>query len=588
VTRLLTVRLARQEDIVVARQRARQVADALGFDPHDQTRIATAVSEIARNAFRYAGGGQVDYGLDLGERLFSVTVSDNGPGIAAIDAVLAGTYRSATGMGVGILGARRVMDRFDIETKKGGGTVVRLSKRVPVRAGAPTRADVAKIGERLAAQRPSSPLDEIEQQNHELLAALEELRVRQDELVRLNEELQDTNRGVVALYAELDEKAEHLRRADETKSRFLSNITHEFQTPLNSILALTRLLLERADGDLASEQERQVELIREATNDLSELVHDLLDIAKVEAGKVTLRPGDFTVAGLFGALRGLMRPLQTQSVVNLVFEAPSQIEPLYTDEAKVSQILRNYISNALKFTEHGDVHVRAFQEGGMAVFQVTDTGIGIRKEDQEKLFQEFGQIPNRLQTRVRGTGLGLSLSKRLAELLGGTVGVESELGVGSTFWLRIPMVAPGCEPPVSAREPSAGTRSGHQPTVLVVDDEQGARYVMRRYLTAAGCRVIEASGGEEGLSRAAADHPDVVVLDLMMPDMLGTEVLARLKRQPATADIPVIIATSQTIDDRERARLETHAAAVLPKSRIGGAAGDDDIRDALHAAGISL
>jgi signal transduction histidine kinase len=586
MNRLLTVKIAREEDVVTARQRARQVADALGFDEHDQTRVATAVSEIARNAFRYAGGGAVEFGLDVENGLLTAVVSDRGPGIPHIDDVLAGTYRSGTGMGLGIIGSRRVMDYFDIVSKR-DGTVVTMSKHMPRRQSPPTRADVARIGERLASEQPRPALDEIQRQNHELLSALDQLRVRQEELALLNNELQDTNRGVLALYAELDEKAEHLRRADEMKSKFLSNITHEFQTPLNSILALTRLLMDRADGELTPEQERQVNFIREAAGDLSELVHDLLDIAKVEAGKVTVRLAEFRATDLFGALRGLLRPLQTNASVALIFEPVDDLPVLYTDEAKVSQILRNYISNALKFTEVGEVRVSGARETDEIVFRVTDTGIGIAEADQARLFNEFGQVPNRLQAQVRGTGLGLSLSKRLAELLGGTVGVESQLAVGSTFWLRLPITVARLETEASTERPAA-TVSSPAPIVLVVDDEQASRYVLRRYLTAAGCRVIEASGGREGLARANAEKPDVVVLDLMMPDMLGTEVLARLKREPATARIPVIIATSQAMDDAERARLTTHAAALLPKSRIGGDTGEADIRAALGKAGLNL
>ena len=230
-----------------------------------------------------------------------------------------------------------------------------------------------------------------------------ELRQRQEDLSRLNAELQDTNRGVVALYAELDEKAEHLRRADEMKSKFLSNMTHEFQTPLNSILALTRLLIERADGDLTEEQEKQVRFIRQASEDLTELVTDLLDIAKVEAGKATVRPATFTVSDLFGALRGLMCPLQTNDAVALSFESPDIGAQLFTDEGKVSQVLRNYISNALKFTERGEVRVSAQIVGdGSIQFEVSDTGIGVAEADQGRLFHEFGQVPNRLQAKVRG------------------------------------------------------------------------------------------------------------------------------------------------------------------------------------------
>jgi signal transduction histidine kinase/CheY-like chemotaxis protein len=590
VIRLLTVRIAREEDVVVARQRARQIAVALGFENQDQTRIATAVSEIARNAFRYGGGGKVEFGLESDARLFTIEVEDRGPGIPNLTSVMDGAYRSETGMGLGIVGSRRVMDEFEASSRP-GLTAIRMAKRIPRRRDVPTKEQLGTLMDRLAAEKPQSFSDELQQQNHELLAALEELRIRQEELTRLNEELQDTNRGVLALYAELDEKAEHLRRADAMKSRFLSNMSHEFQTPLNSMLALTRLLLDRADGDLSPEQERQVNYIRDAVTDLSELVTDLLDLAKVEAGKIAIRPGVVHVHELFGALRGLMRPLQTSDAVQLLFEAADRAPALYTDEAKVSQILRNYISNALKFTERGEVRVSAEFDGATATFRVRDTGIGIAPEDQERLFQEFGQVPNRLQSKVRGTGLGLSLSKRLAELLGGGVGLSSAPGAGSTFWVTLPLVAPGYEAEAAAAlgaDAPAGVaahRSG-MPTALVVDDEQTSRYVLRRYLTAAGCRVIEAAGGKEGLARAASDHPDVVFLDLMMPDMLGTEVLARLKRDPATADIPVIIATSQRVDEAERERLGAHAVALLPKGRIGGASGDADLREALQAAGI--
>jgi signal transduction histidine kinase len=589
VTRLLTVQITRDEDVVLARQRARQVADALGFDGQDQTRIATAVSELARNVARYAGRGAVEFALDLEGQALAITVSDSGPGIPHLDSVLDGTYRSETGMGVGITGARRIMDAFDIQSTPGKGTVARMRKHVPRRRDSASRQEVARLVDTLARQTPApSLIDEVQEQNHELLAALEELRLRQEDLSRLNAELQDTNRGVLALYAELDEKAEHLRRADETKSRFLSNMTHEFQTPLNSILALTRLLLDHVDGDLGDEQEKQVKFIREATQDLSELVHDLLDLAKVEAGKVTLRPTSFAVQDLFGALRGLMRPVQMNDAVVLAFENAEQLPPLFTDEGKVSQILRNYISNALKFTERGEVRVAATFDGdGMVTMTVTDTGIGIAPADQDRLFHEFGQVPNPLQAKVRGTGLGLSLSKRLAELLGGSVGVTSALGEGSTFWVRMPMTAPGFEPPIFAVAPVAA-QSRDVPLALVIDDEQTARYLLRRYLTAIGCRVSEASGGPEGLARAEAERPDVIFLDLRMPEMLGTEVLARLKRNPATIGIPVIISTSQVVAADEWQRLSTHAAALMGKSSLGSDGGEEEVRRALRSANLNV
>jgi CheY-like chemotaxis protein len=317
-------------------------------------------------------------------------------------------------------------------------------------------------------------------------------------------------------------------------------------------------------------------------------VHDLLDLAKVEAGKVTLRPTTFAVQELFGALRGLMRPVQTTEEVALIFDSAERLPLLYTDEGKVSQIVRNYISNALKFTERGEVRVAGASAGdGTVTITVTDTGIGIAEADQQRLFHEFGQIPNRLQAKVRGTGLGLSLSKRLAELLGGSVGVISAPGEGSTFWLRLPMTAPGVEAPFVVAAPTA-TPPRDMPLALVIDDEQTARYLLRRYLDAVGCRVIEADGGLDGLARAESDHPDVIFLDLRMPDMLGTEVLARLKRNPVTAAVPVIISTSQHVAADEWQRLSTHAAALVGKSRLAAEGGEEEIRRALRSAKLNV
>jgi len=590
VTRLLTVRVARDEDLVTARRRARQIAEALGFDRQDQTRIATVVSEMARNAVRYARGGRVEFTLDTDDARLHIAVIDSGGGIPHLQSVLDGIYRSETGMGLGILGARRMMDDFAIDSTP-AGTTVRMAKAIPTRSPV-SRSDVRTLADRLASAESLPAIDEVAHQNRELLVALEELRQRQEDLGRLNAELQDTNRGVVALYAELDEKAESLRRADEMKSKFLSNMTHEFQTPLNSILALTRLLLDRTDGDLAPEQEKQVQFIRQATEDLSELVHDLLDIAKVEAGKVTVRPTAFTVASLFGALRGLMRPLQRNDAVVLVFDAADDLPTLMADEGKISQILRNYISNALKFTERGEVRVSAVVESSSIRFTVSDTGIGIAPDDQARLFHEFGQVPNRLQAKVRGTGLGLSLSKRLAELLGGAVGVESVPGEGSTFWLEVPLtIAEGDAPANGDADrdaPAAVTPQAARPLALVIDDEAASRYVLRRCLEGFGCEVVEAHAGQSGLRRAASDAPAVIFLDLNMPDMGGAEVLARLKRDQATAHIPVIIATSQIMAEAERQRLLSHAVAVLGKARLGEPDGVDAVKRALQAAHVAL
>ncbi len=408
-TRLLLVVIGAETDIVLVRKRTRRLAELIGFESQDQTRITTAVSEIARNAYEHGGGGQIEFRLtgDTVPQSFVIIISDRGPGFADLQAVLTGTHKSATGMGIGLLGAQRLMDDLTVQSAPGAGATVRLTKRLPPRAPLITVSSLKRIAGVLAADGPADAMEEIRQQNQQILLQMEQLRARQEDLERLNQELQDTNRGVVALYAELDERADHLRRADELKSKFLSHMSHEFRTPLNSILALSRLLLSRSDGDLTAEQETQVRFVQKAAENLTELVDDLLDLAKVEAGKTTVTPSEFTASALFGALRGMLRPLMVGDTVTLVFEEPVDLPPLDTDEGKVSQILRNFISNAIKFTERGEVRVRATADADAdtVTFSVRDTGIGIAPGDVDLIFQEFGQVSHPLQSRVKGTGL---------------------------------------------------------------------------------------------------------------------------------------------------------------------------------------
>ena len=273
---------------------------------------------------------------------------------------------------------------------------------------------------------------------------------RYEQLRRENEslraELEETNQGVLALYAELDTQAEQLRQASDLKSRFLSYMSHEFRTPLGSIRSITRLLSDELDGPLSPEQHKQVLFISSAAGELTDMVDDLLDLAKIEAGRITISPAWFDMLDLFSALRGMFRPIVDANAVDLIFEEPLDMPRLYTDDKKLAQILRNFISNALKFTQNGEVRVSVRPEGDAAVrFAVTDTGIGIPEDLHLTLFEDFVQIDSPLQKRLRGTGLGLSLCKRFAELLGGRVGVESRPGVGSTFYVIIP-VAISTEP----------------------------------------------------------------------------------------------------------------------------------------------
>ena len=432
------MRLRTEQDVVTARQRARMVADLIGFDSQDQARIATAVSEIARNAVRYARNGRIEFALEGDDVCagLGVRIVDDGPGIGELQAMLDGYDASRPGTGLGILGARRLMDRCDI-TSDVSGTQVAMGKHLDAGHAQSMRECVARVRDALARAPIANPLDEVQQQQRELLVALGEARERQQQLGQLNRELEDTNRGVVALYAELDEKALRLRQADETKTRFLSNMSHEFRTPLNSIRALAGLLLGRVDGPLTHEQAHQVELIRRAANDLAELVDDLLDIARIEAGKLDIVNAPFTADDLFSALRGMLRPL-VGSDVALQFVAPHDVPPLVSDEGKVAQILRNFVSNALKFTERGSVTVSARRCDDVIEFIVEDTGIGIAPEDRERIFEEFVQVQGPLQTRAKGTGLGLPLTRAFVELHGGRLTIESTPGIGTTASVIFP------------------------------------------------------------------------------------------------------------------------------------------------------
>jgi signal transduction histidine kinase len=266
-----------------------------------------------------------------------------------------------------------------------------------------------------------------------------QLAARDADIAALREELDETNKGVVALYAELDDKAAQLRDANELKSRFLSYMSHEFRTPLTSMTSITGILLARLDGPLTDEQQKQVEFIRGSTRELTEMVNDLLDLAKVEAGRITIAPEWFEMVDLFAALRGMFKPIVNSSAVALVFDEPQGAIKLYTDDKKLSQILRNFISNALKFTPQGEVRVSArLLSDDEVEFAVSDTGIGIAPEHLSQLFADFVQLNVPLQKRLRGSGLGLSLARKFAELLGGTVAVTSELGKGSRFSVRLP------------------------------------------------------------------------------------------------------------------------------------------------------
>jgi len=533
-----------------------------------------------------------------------------------------------------------------------------------------------------------------------------ELLRRHEELVRLHAQLQESYRGVVALHHEIGEKDDSLRRASEIKTRLVANVSHEFRTPLNSILGLTKLLLSRADGDLTDEQETQLNFVRQSAESLYALVNDMLDLSKTEAERVALRTHTFAADNFFTSLRGMLRPLANDPAVELHFEPPVGVADLDTDEGKLAQILRNLVANALKFTERGEVRVSIQQNADDTLsLCVSDTGIGIPYAEQKRVFEEFYQADNPLQRVHKGTGLGLTLSQNLAVRLGGSLELVSEPGHGSTFTLKIPRYHPEAREVAALVERSQVVAPGHQPvlvveddrqtlllyekylrgsgfqviparsldearaalkrvkpaavvldimldgeaswsflhdlkaneatrdvpalvvtvtnreeraralgadeffmkpmerewllnklkamagrqelnTLLVIDDDKVARYLVKKTLADSPYRVIEAADGNEGVLLAKKHLPDVIFLDFVMPEMSAFDVLDELKRDPATRNIPVVIYTSKNLAEEERRRLEQEASAILPKQSLSREIAIARIREALEKAGI--
>ncbi|GHJ10729.1 sensor histidine kinase [Micromonospora humidisoli] len=441
---LLRMALRVEQDIFGVRQRGREVAAAVGLEHQDQVRFATALSEVARDLLRAVDGADVTFSCVTepdGRRLLSVD-------LAPLRPLPGNRYEPQSGA------VARLVDTLGLADVQ-GDTVVRMSRRVPTAAAALTPQRLAELRAELGVSAPASALDELATQNGQLIAALDEVRRQRDELAVLNaeleetnrgvmalytqlsEELEETNRGVVALYAELDEKSAQLRAASESKSRFLANVSHELRAPVTAIIGLGRLLTDSASDPLTAEQAQQVELIRSSAADLLSLVNDLLDLAKAEAGRIEPEWAQVDLRAVFGQLRGTLRALTLRSEVELVVEEPPPGTVLRSDEVLLAQVLRNLLHNAVKFTERGEVRMRAERAGDRVRVRVSDTGPGIPAELHERVFEEFYQVPG--TSRRSGTGLGLPYARRLVTLLGGTLELASEPGRGSSFTVDLPV-----------------------------------------------------------------------------------------------------------------------------------------------------
>src|SRR5262245_16712857 len=362
------------------------------------------------------------------------------------------------------------------------------------------------------------------------------------------------------LFQEIEEKSRELELASEHKSQFLASMSHELRTPLNAIIGLTEMMVANTARFGTDRALEPLNRVHRAGSHLLGLINQVLDLSKIEAGKLELNPESVNLAPLIDEVVGTARQLAEQNKNRLVVEADGKLGAVTVDPMRLRQILLNLLSNACKFTKDGEValRVRKVADGRSWIeFAVSDTGIGMTPEQQAKLFEEFTQADSSTARRFGGTGLGLAITRKLARMMGGGVTVTSEPGKGSVFTIRLPGSTD-----VPATTFAEGGHRPHADCVLIIDDDATARELLADQLEAEGFSVVTASGGLEGLKLAKQLRPSVITLDVIMPDLDGWSVLAALRQDSELAHIPVIMVT---ILDQQRRAVALGAAGYLTK-----------------------
>ncbi|MBK5001148.1 response regulator [Pseudomonas sp. S31] len=465
-------------------------------------------------------------------------------------------------------------------------------------------AETQQLNEELQVQQEElkTANEELEEQSRVLKESQAHLETQQAELEQTNEQLAERtdaldrkNGELSQAQEELQARADDLQRSSKYKSEFLANMSHELRTPLNSSLILAKLLAENGEGNLSDEQVKFAESIYSAGNDLLNLINDILDIAKVEAGKLEVRPETTQLERLVEGLRGMFLPLAEQKGLAFELKVERQVPAtLFTDRQRLEQILKNLLSNAIKFTERGQVSLSiSFDPASGIVFAVRDSGIGIAADQQQAIFGAFHQVDGTSNRRYGGTGLGLSISRDLAHLLGGQISVQSVPGQGSVFSLVLPeryeaqdeevealSLRPAVDslPPPPQAAPALPARLapafdddrdrapfGNR-CILVIEDEPNFARILYDLAHELGYSCLVAQGADEGFALAAQFVPDAILLDMRLPDHSGLTVLQRLKEQAGTRHIPVHIIS---VEDRVEAAMHMGAVgyAVKPTSR---------------------
>ncbi|MCZ6873445.1 MAG: response regulator, partial [bacterium] len=387
------------------------------------------------------------------------------------------------------------------------------------------------------------------QEDQQLLSALADQGAIAIENARLYEQVRrhtaELETKVEERTRELQETNQKLETASRHKSGFLANMSHELRTPMNAIIGFTRLVMRRSKDVLEPRQYENLEKIRISADHLMRLINDILDLSKIEAGRIEIYPMDFNLQPLIDTCLRTVEPMIDSDRLKLVKAVNDDLPMLYTDEDKLKQILMNLLSNAVKFTEQGFVTVTASQQGSDIAIGVTDTGIGIAEEALERIFEEFSQADSSTTRQYGGTGLGLPISRHLAHLMGGDITLQSSAGVGSTFTITIPLRYGGEHLPADIVSPfeheGAASVLKHGKVVLVIDDDPHMLYLLQENLSEAGYQVEGVVSGAEGIQRARELEPFAIILDILMPHKDGWQVMHELKADLTTRDIPIIV-----------------------------------------------
>ncbi len=432
------------------------------------------------------------------------------------------------------------------------------------------------ISNLLANEATKRLAEELEGMNQELQAQAEELRAQAEELQAQSEELQQTSEELQEQNVELETQSRQVEEANRLKSEFLSNMSHELRTPLNSVMALSRVLMIQAKDKLSKEEVNYLEIIERNGKQLLSLINDILDLSRIEAGRMDIRPKLFSISSTVETIMERLEPVGKEKGIDLNQEIQENLPQIESDEQKVHQILQNLLGNAVKFTEKGNVTVSAHSDADKFYIEVSDTGIGMFNKDLSCIFEEFRQIDGTSSRPYEGAGLGLAIAYKTAGILGGDLSVKSAPGKGTTFILTLPLKWQGPAEPLPLTRPAEVTptqktilSANDEPEIenrhkcqenkkpeagnriLLVEDNEAAVIQVREVLESEGYKVDVVRGGQEALEYVKQTIPGGIILDLMMPEIDGFEVLEKIRGSKTTAKIPVLILTAKDLTQED-------------------------------------